>query len=184
MNKNRSFYFCKQKATSMSLRHYLDCWKLLNNIMVKSRIKFVGDLDYATPEELLEAENGKEIVVQYSDAQRIPIRVLDLGNRGESDCIVLAGDGALYPWKVGQKVEVDYIKGLITMIEYLRELRIRGYDNSHHQNFMLFDSITPIIDGESSTDKDSLTFKGIVSFEWFKEIGEFFWNYNYTHIKL
>ncbi len=59
--------------------------------MVKSRIKFVGDLDYATPEEFTNLDYGQEVIDQYSKGQKIPILVLEIEDLSASSCIVLAG---------------------------------------------------------------------------------------------
>ncbi len=147
--------------------------------MVLNNIKFVGDLEYATHEELLGVVNGKEIIEQWT-GEKIPIQLLEFDNN-ESSCIVLAGHGAMYPWKVGQKVELGFAKSFVKRLKYLREMAISGFDNAPYQDFIMYDSIEPIKDGEYFPDKDAPTFKGIISFEWFKELGELFCNDNYNN---
>ena len=133
--------------------------------MEEKMIYFVWDVFYVNPEKISDAENAKEIIEQYSGSSKIPIRILELGNRYESRFIVVAGEGALYPWKSGQRVMVGLVCGLIWQLKYLRELRIRGIDNSVYQDFYLYDSIKPIEFGKTIPDDDTKAFNGIATFE-------------------
>ncbi len=137
--------------------------------MVHTTIKNVWDLFYYNLEEIADAENAKEIISQYSEDQQIPFQVLELDTRCLS-CIVLAGEAALYPWKVGQSVELGLAKGIIWHCEYLRELCIKGIDNTPYQDFVLYDSIKPIRYGEITAD--SVVYKGIASFKIYTGLGK------------
>lgn len=140
--------------------------------MYYSKITNVWDLTYAKPEEIADAKNAMEFINQYSGDQLIPIRVLEIGDRKETRCIVLAGEGALYPWKVGQSVEIGFIRSLIDRFRYLSELCDRNIDNSPYQDFGLFDSIKPISQGKYWPDKDAVAYKGIFSFGIFTKLAK------------
>lgn len=140
--------------------------------MIYTEIKNVWDLTYAKPEEIADAKNATEFINQYSGDQLIPIRVLEIGDRKETRCIVLAAEGALYPWKVGQSVEIGFIRSLIDRFRYLSELCDRNIDNSPYQDFGLYDSIKPISQGKYWPDKDAVAYKGIYSFGIFTKLAK------------
>ena len=62
--------------------------------------------------------------------------------------------------------------GIIWQCEYLRELRIKGIDNSPYQDFVLCDSIKPIRYGEHNANEDAVEFKGISSFKIYTGLGK------------
>ena len=132
--------------------------------MFYTKIKHIWDLFYVNPEEIADSENAQEIINQYSGNQKIPIRILVIGDR-ENGCVVIAGEGAMYPWKVGQRVEVGGAYSYIRHLDYLHELCIKGVDNSPYQDFILFESIKPIEQGEYFLNNDALAYNGISSFK-------------------
>jgi len=138
--------------------------------MVYCFIKNVWDLAYANPEEIADAENAKELINQYSGDKPVPIRILEIGDRSQAKCIVLAGEGALYPWKVGQSVVLGFVRSFLECLRYLRDLCVSGIDNSPYQDFVLYDSIKPIRLGEHGPDKGAKEFKGIYSFGIFTKL--------------
>lgn len=135
-------------------------------------IRNVWDSIYVDPSMIADAENAKEIISQYSDSQKIPIRILLVGDKRKPDCIVLAGAGALYPWKVGQRVELGMAQGSLWQLKYLKELRVRGIDNKPYQDFVLYDSIKPIRFGKYFADKDAVEYKGIGSYKIYTGLGK------------
>lgn len=141
--------------------------------MVHTKIKDIWDVFYVNPEEMAGVENASEVINQYKDDQ-IPIRILQLSSWKETSCIILAGEGALYPWKRGQKVELGFAQSFIWHIKYLRELCIKGIDNSPYQNFVLYDTIKPVREGEYFADKDGVEYKGISSFDLYTALGKGF----------
>lgn len=139
-----------------------------------TKIKYVSDLSYVHREEIATSENAKEILKSYSATEKIPFRFLELeGHEKEHDAIILAGEPALYPWKRGQKVETSFIQGLVFHLEFLRELRSRGIDNSKYQNILLHDTIIPVKTGKYFAEKDDNVYKGIVSEDLYKEYGDY-----------
>lgn len=140
--------------------------------MVIAKIKFVWDLFYIDPEEIADAENAAEVINQYSGGQQIPIRIIEIAERRKTACIILAGEGALYPWKGGQRVELGMALGVIWHIDYLSMLCERGIDNSPYQDFMLYDTIIPVREGNYFADRDAVAFKGISSFEIYIVLGK------------
>lgn len=140
--------------------------------MYFNKIKTVWDLFYVNPEEIAEAENASEVINQYKGDQQIPIRILELEERGNIVFMILAGEGALYPWENGQRVEIGGAHSFIRHIEYLTKLCEMGIDNTPYQNFILCDSIKPIRRGEYYPDKDAKEFKGLSSFEIYRRFGE------------
>lgn len=139
-----------------------------------SKIKCISDVYYVNAKEIAAAENAKEIVSQYSESEQIPIRVLEFDDDREIGYIVLAGEGALYPWKARQHVKLGLVPGIIWHIEYLRELSIRGLDNSLCQEFVPFSSITTIQEGKYRPDKDAVSYNGISSFEIYTALAKIF----------
>ena len=141
--------------------------------MIHTKIKYVWELFYVNPEMIADADNAQEVINHYSDEKQIPVRVLEMRDHNEPRCIVLAGEGALYPWKVGQCVEIGFVNGVLRHLEYLRELCIRGIDNSPYQEFVLYDEIKPIKQGHSYPDKDAVAYKGILSFEIYTTLAKY-----------
>ncbi len=141
--------------------------------MIYSKIKFVWDEIYVNPEEIADAENAQEVINQYSCGQKIPIRILEMHDHNEPRFMILAGEGALYPWKAGQDVELGMIQGVIWHSKYLREFRIRGMDNMPYQDICMYDSIKAIEEGENYPSKDAVAYKSISSFELYKEVEDY-----------
>lgn len=144
--------------------------------MKNKNILKVWDLFYVNPEEIADADNASEVINQYKGDQQIPIRILELDDRREIVYMILAGEGALYPWENGQRVEIASAHSFIRHIEYLSKLCEMGIDNTPYQNFILCDSIKPIRRGEYYPDKDAKEYKGLSSFEIYREFGEILLN--------
>lgn len=139
--------------------------------MTYSSIRKVWDLFNVQREEIEGVKNAQEAIQQYSDNQTaIPVRIVELNDPKMRSCIVLAGEAALYPWEVGQRVELSFIGSLIDKLHYLREMNLKGIDNSPYQNFILYDTITPIERGEYYPGKNAMTYSGLYSYEIFIEL--------------
>jgi len=145
--------------------------------MVTNRILFVGELHYATPDEFTNVDYGHDVIDQYSNNQKIPIRILGIGDCKKPSCIIVGGEGALYQWQIGQSVELGMAQWVIVMYDYLYKLRNEGVDISPYQDFTLYNSIKPIKKADKFTDKETITYEGIISFALFKEV------YNYINDK-
>jgi hypothetical protein len=138
--------------------------------MIRTKILFVFDLVYANPDEIAYAKNGKEIADQYLGQKEIPVRILELGDKRNCSFIILAGDGALYPWKKGQMVEASLCLGIIWHIEFNRELCIQGENMGKYENFCLYNSVKPIRTGQYYPDKDAVAYNGIASLEMYRDL--------------
>ncbi len=137
--------------------------------MVTKRILFVGELRYATPEEFTNVDYGKEVIEKYSSNQQIPIRIIGIGDCKKPSCIIVAGDGALYQWQIGQRVELGMAQWMIVKYGYFYRLKVGGVDPSAYKEFTLFNSITARKNADNFTDKETITYIGIISFGLFME---------------
>ena len=145
--------------------------------MVYTFIKRVYDVFFISRTEFADTENAKEILKDYSGMDKIPVRLIVLENDKEVQrCIVLAGEGALYPWKNGQRVGTDQVNGVILLIQILHDLCVRGFDNSKYQNFILYDTIVPLKPGQFFANDGDKKYKGLLSKELYLGLADVFIN--------
>ena len=147
-------------------------WVINNKEMINRTIKFVWEIMYATPEEISKSKNLKDILSHYSESEKIPVRLLELGDAREPGYILVVGEGALYPWEKGQLVYVGFVEALICELEYRRELRLKGRDVPENLVFSVYDTIVPLKSGHSLVEKDDTRYSGYVTVEFYEMLAK------------
>ena len=145
--------------------------------MISTRIKEVYKIQYFSPEEIREFDNGNEILNECLGMDKIPVGLLQFENDHEDVYFMLVvGEGALYSWKKGQKVETSFVDALISKLYYLSDMVDKGVDNSKYQNFCLYDTIIPIKPGHYFPEKEAKRYRGLFSFDLFKGLADAFYD--------
>lgn len=150
--------------------------------MIKTKISDVYGVVFCSSEEIAKYENGNEVLKECSGRNMIPVRLLRLLNdhKGGVYFMYVAGEGALHPWKRGDEVETSFAKAFISKLFYLQEMSINNIDNSKYQNFCLYDTIIPVISGNSFPEKDAKRYKGLFSYDLFKDLADDYYKEDYS----
>lgn len=143
--------------------------------MKENKIINVYNIFYCSPEEIAGCDNGNVILNECAGMDKIPVRLLKFRrDHDDENFILVAGEGATYPWKRGQRVELSGVNALISTLGYLRDMKKVGIDNTKYQHIWLHDKITLINDGRLLPEKDAKSYMGLVSYDFFKEVGDAF----------
>ena len=107
--------------------------------MTHTTIKAIYGLEYCSPEKIAaEFDNGQQVLESCKGMSKIPVRLLQfVGDHEDVYFMLVAGEGALYPWKRGQRVSASFVGAFIERLRYLRDMVVNGIDN-YNTNIFVF----------------------------------------------